>query len=143
MLMPWECNHLGELTADTCQVLPAPRCYLNHACAPNATSSSDTVRAWQAIQAGEEITIDQRLNALDDWEMRCACQPSSADLQRRYCRMRRRSCNKNTSGDTARLGMARRARAGSKSGPRAGKAWGGDHRPCPSCEVPRCHALAK
>jgi len=72
-LTPWECEHLGELSADTCQVLSAPRCYLNHACAPNAISSSDTVRAWRAIQAGEEITIDYRLNALDDWELRCAC----------------------------------------------------------------------
>ena len=96
-LTPWERKHLGELTADTGQVLPAPRCYLNHACAPNAISSSDTVRAWRDIRAGEEITIDYRLNALDDWEMRCACPGYNAphvvignffalpaDLQRQY-----------------------------------------------------------
>jgi hypothetical protein len=29
--------------------------------------------ATRAIRAGEEITIDYRLNALDDWEMHCAC----------------------------------------------------------------------
>jgi hypothetical protein len=72
-LTPRDREHLGELTADTCQVLPAPRCYLNHACVPNAISSSDTVRAWRDIQAGEEIAIDYRLNALDDWELCCAC----------------------------------------------------------------------
>jgi hypothetical protein len=72
-LTSWEREHLGELSADTCQVLPVPRCYLNHACAPNAISSSDTVRAWRNIQAGEEITLDYRLNALDAWELRCAC----------------------------------------------------------------------
>jgi hypothetical protein len=96
-LTPWESEHLGELTADTCQVLSAPRCYLNHACAPNAISSSDAVRAWRGIQAGEEVTIDYRLNALDDWELRCACPAYnaphvvighfftlSADLQRQY-----------------------------------------------------------
>jgi len=68
-----EREHLGELTADTCQILPAPRRYVNHACAPNAISSDTELRAWRAICAGDEITIDYRLNALDDWEMTCAC----------------------------------------------------------------------
>jgi hypothetical protein len=72
-LTPWEREHLGELTISTCQILPAPRCYLNHACSPNAISSSDIVRAWRNIQAGDEVTIDCRLNSLDDWEMHCAC----------------------------------------------------------------------
>lgn len=75
-LTPWEREHLGEVTTDTYQVLPAPRCYLNHACSPNAVSTSDTVYAWRAITAGEEITIDYRLNAHDDgdvWEMTCRC----------------------------------------------------------------------
>lgn len=72
-LSPWEREHLGELSAGTCQILPPPRCYLNHACTPNAISSSDAVHAWRAIRAGDEITIDYRLNALDDWELHCAC----------------------------------------------------------------------
>jgi hypothetical protein len=66
-------EHLGELTADTCHILPAPRCYANHACRPNAISTSTELHAWQAIQAGDEITIDYRLNALDDWQLRCQC----------------------------------------------------------------------
>lgn len=76
-LTPWEREHLGELTADTYQILPAPRCYLNHSCAPNAISTDDTVFAWRDISAGEEITIDYRLNAHDDgdvWEMVCDCE---------------------------------------------------------------------
>jgi SET domain-containing protein len=80
-LTPWEREHLGELTAATYQVLPPPRCYLNHACRPNAVSSSQAVHAWRAITAGEEITIDYRLNAHDDgdvWEMQCLCDAHDA-----------------------------------------------------------------
>jgi hypothetical protein len=96
-LPAWEREHLGELTARTCQVLPAPRCYLNHACAPNALSDATAVRAWRAIRAGEEVTIDYRLNALDDWTLACACDAAlgphtvvgdffslAAELQERY-----------------------------------------------------------
>jgi hypothetical protein len=61
-------------------VLPEPRCYLNHACDPNALGTEgDAVIALRAIAAGEEITIDYRLNAYDDgtgiWVMDCACDP--------------------------------------------------------------------
>ena len=72
-LSPWEQDHLGELTPDTSQILPEPRCYANHACAPNAISTHDTLYAWRDIAAGEEITIDYRLNAYDRWEMICHC----------------------------------------------------------------------
>lgn len=72
-LSTWEQDHLGELTEDTCQILPPPRCYVNHACVPNAVSTSSELRALRDIRAGEEITIDYRLNSLDDWEMACAC----------------------------------------------------------------------
>ncbi|MHB8644814.1 MAG: SET domain-containing protein-lysine N-methyltransferase [Thermomicrobiales bacterium] len=75
-LTPWEREHLGELTAETYQILPSPRCYINHACLPNAYSTNDAVYAWREIAAGAEITIDYRLNAHDDgdvWEMLCRC----------------------------------------------------------------------
>ena len=52
MLTPWEREHLGELTADTYQVLPAPRCYLNHSCKPNAISVRDAVHAWSDTLLG-------------------------------------------------------------------------------------------
>jgi hypothetical protein len=76
-LTTWEREHLGEVTAETYQVLPEPRCYLNHACAPNAVSTLDAVYARRDIAVGEEITIDYRLNAHDDgdvWEMTCRCE---------------------------------------------------------------------
>jgi hypothetical protein len=75
-LTPWEGEHLGELTQDTYQVLPPPRCYLNHACDANAVSDADTVYARRDIAAGEEVTLDYRVNAWDDggvWEMACRC----------------------------------------------------------------------
>jgi SET domain-containing protein len=46
------------------RVLPEPRCYLNHACLPNAIGTErDAVMALREIAAGEEITVDYRLNA--------------------------------------------------------------------------------
>jgi hypothetical protein len=51
-LTPWEQEHPVELTEEMYQLLPPPRCYLNHSCAPNAVSTSDTVYAWRHLAAG-------------------------------------------------------------------------------------------
>ncbi|HEV2250545.1 MAG TPA: SET domain-containing protein [Candidatus Limnocylindria bacterium] len=79
-LGPWERDHLAEVGLGLWRVLPEPRCYLNHACEPNAVSTDQTVMALRDIAAGEEITIDYRLNAYDDgtgvWVMDCACDPA-------------------------------------------------------------------
>jgi hypothetical protein len=79
-LGPWEREHLSEVGIGLWRVLPEPRCYLNHACDPNAVSTEDTVAALRPIAADEEITIDYRLNAYDDgtgvWAMDCACDPA-------------------------------------------------------------------
>jgi hypothetical protein len=97
----WEREHLSEVGIGLWRVLPEPRCYLNHACEPNAVSTDSTVTALRAIVTGEEITIDYRLNAYDDgagvWVMDCACDPTRGshqvvgeffslppDVQRRY-----------------------------------------------------------
>lgn len=75
-LSEWERDHLGEIDLGIWQVLPEPRCYVNHACSPNAVSTRDTLYALREISEGEELTIDYRLNAYDDghvWEMRCDC----------------------------------------------------------------------
>jgi SET domain-containing protein len=69
-----ERRHLCELDWETSAVLLPPGCYLNHSCEPNAMRSGVTVFAWKDIDAGEEITIDYRLNSFDDadrWECRC------------------------------------------------------------------------
>ena len=80
-LSAWEREHLSEFGVGLWRVLPEPRCYLNHACDPNAIGTErDAVVALRAIAAEEEITIDYRLNAYDDgtgvWVMDCACDPA-------------------------------------------------------------------
>ena len=75
-LSPWEREHLSEVGVGLWRVLPEPRCYLNHACEPNAVSTERSVTALRDIQANDEITIDYRLNAYDDgdiWIMQCHC----------------------------------------------------------------------
>ena len=65
--------HLCELDWDRFAVLHPPGCYLNHSCEPNAMRSGTKVFAWTPIRAGEEITIDYRLNAFDGDSWPCAC----------------------------------------------------------------------
>ena len=65
--------HLCELDWDRYAVLLPPGAYLNHSCDPNAMRSGVKVFAWRAIAAGEEITIDYRLNAYDGDSWPCAC----------------------------------------------------------------------
>jgi hypothetical protein len=85
-LTPWEREHLSEFGIGLWRVLPEPRCYLNHACDPNAIGTErDAVVALRDIGAGEEITIDYRLNAYDDgtgvWVMDCLCDPARGPHQ--------------------------------------------------------------
>jgi len=68
-----EQRHLCELDWETSAVLLAPGCYLNHACDPNAMRKGTRVVAWKQIRAGEEITIDYRLNAFSGERWDCAC----------------------------------------------------------------------
>ena len=80
-LSAWEREHLSEFGVGLWRVLPEPRCFLNHACDPNALGTErDAVIALRAIAAEQEITIDYRLNAYDDgtgvWVMDCACDPA-------------------------------------------------------------------
>jgi hypothetical protein len=72
-LSPEDQMHLCELDWDRFAVLAAPGCYLNHSCDPNAMRSGVKVFAWKPIRAGEEITIDYRLNAFDGSSWRCGC----------------------------------------------------------------------
>ena len=66
-------RHLCELDYERSAVLLPPGCYLNHSCEPNAMRSGVKVFAWRRIRAGEEITIDYRLNAFGGRRSRCAC----------------------------------------------------------------------
>ncbi len=69
--------HLTELGWDSFAVVQPPGAYLNHSCDPNAMRSGVKVFAWEDISAGDEITIDYRLNAFggDRWE--CVCGSAS------------------------------------------------------------------
>jgi hypothetical protein len=69
--------HLCELGFDSFAVLAPPGCYLNHSCDPNAMRSGVKVFAWRPIRAGDEITIDYRLNAFDGDAWPCACGTSA------------------------------------------------------------------
>ena len=69
-----ERRHLCELDFDRYAVLLPPGCYLNHSCEPSAMRSGVKVFAWRHISAGEEITVDYRLNAFaDDEKSTCVC----------------------------------------------------------------------
>ncbi|MBA4179454.1 MAG: hypothetical protein C0506_02600 [Anaerolinea sp.] len=73
-----ERRHLCELDFETSAVLLPPGCYLNHSCEPNAMRSGVKVFAWRPIAAGDEVTIDYRLNAFDDGDRwPCACGSTS------------------------------------------------------------------
>jgi uncharacterized protein len=66
-------RHLCELDHETSAVLLPPGCYLNHSYDPNAMRGGVNVYAWRDIRAGEEITIDYRLNAHDGERWECIC----------------------------------------------------------------------
>jgi SET domain len=65
--------HICELGFDRFAVLAPPGCSLNHSCEPNAMRHGVKVFAWRPIAAGEEITIDYRLNAFDGASWPCSC----------------------------------------------------------------------
>jgi SET domain-containing protein len=69
--------HLCELDFDRFAVLGPPGCYLNHSCDPNAMRHGVNVFAWRPIAAGDEVTIDYRLNAFDGDRWTCACGASN------------------------------------------------------------------
>ena len=66
-------RHLCELDYERSAVLLPPGCFLNHSCEPNAMRRGVNVFAWRRIGAGEEITIDYRLNAFGGERSKCSC----------------------------------------------------------------------
>jgi SET domain-containing protein len=66
-------EHLTELDREHCAIVEPPGAYLNHSCEPNAMRSGVKVFAWRDIAAGDEITIDYRLNAFDGDSWPCLC----------------------------------------------------------------------
>lgn len=72
-LSPEDRMHLTELGWGRYAVVHPPGAFLNHSCEPSAMRSGVKVFAWRDIAAGEEITIDYRLNAYggDSWPCLC------------------------------------------------------------------------
>lgn len=66
-------EHLTELDREHCAIVEPPGAYLNHSCEPNAMRSGVKVFAWRPIAAGDEVTIDYRLNAFDGDSWPCLC----------------------------------------------------------------------
>jgi SET domain-containing protein len=66
-------EHLTELDREHCAIVEPPGAYLNHCCEPNAMRSGVKVFAWRPIAAGDEVTIDYRLNAFDGDSWPCLC----------------------------------------------------------------------
>jgi SET domain-containing protein len=75
-------EHLTELDREHCAIVEPPGAYLNHSCEPNAMRSGVKVFAWHNIAAGDEITIDYRLNAFDgdSWPCLCGAQSCSGTV---------------------------------------------------------------
>ena len=69
----WERVHVCQLGPDRLALLAPPGCYLNHACDPNAMRHGVKVFAWRPIAAGDEITIDYRINAFEGSSWPCRC----------------------------------------------------------------------
>jgi SET domain-containing protein len=72
-LAPEQREHVGQVDRDRFALVAAPGCYLNHSCDPCAVRHGVAVLALRRIDAGDEITLDYRLNALDgdSWPCRC------------------------------------------------------------------------
>ena len=75
-------RHLCELDYTRSAILLPPGCYLNHSCEPNAMRSGVKVFAWTRIGAGDEITVDYRLNAFggERWKCRCGSRSCAGEI---------------------------------------------------------------
>ena len=89
-LPEWDRIHLCELGFDRFAILAPPGCYLNHACDPAAMRHGVKVFAWRPIRAGEEITVDYRLNAFgdgDSWPCLCGTPSCRGTVEGSYFAM--------------------------------------------------------
>lgn len=72
-LTEWEDDHLDELDEDKFEIQPAPACFVNHSCDPNAIAKRRSYSALKPIKKGEEITVDYRSKGIfkNKWVCRC------------------------------------------------------------------------
>ncbi|KKW09508.1 MAG: hypothetical protein UY44_C0001G0073 [Candidatus Kaiserbacteria bacterium GW2011_GWA2_49_19] len=76
-LSEYEQEHLDRVDLDTYELMQEPACFVNHSCEPNVIEEllQDRIlgRAYRDINKGEEIGVDYRIRAFDDWKMECKC----------------------------------------------------------------------
>lgn len=68
-----EQEHLNIIDKDLYELLEGPAGYVNHSCDPNAVEKDRIGYALKPIKKDEEITVDYRVSAYDEWEMKCNC----------------------------------------------------------------------
>lgn len=66
-------KHLNEIRKGTYEIQRPPERFINHSCNPNSIRKEELLVALKHIRKGEEITVDYRINAYDNWKMRCKC----------------------------------------------------------------------
>jgi hypothetical protein len=73
LLSPAQREHVCQVDDDAFALVSPPGCYANHACDPSAVRHGVAVLALRALDAGDEVALDYRLNALDgdSWPCRC------------------------------------------------------------------------
>jgi hypothetical protein len=72
-LSPDRRDHVCLVGPDRLALVTPPGCYLNHSCAPTAVRHGVAVLALEPIAAGDEVTLDYRLTALDGPAWACRC----------------------------------------------------------------------
>ena len=76
-LSPEQRAHVCQTAASTFAIVEPPACFVNHGCEPNALRRGVRVVAWKPIAAGQEITLDYRLNAISGSAWACRCRSPS------------------------------------------------------------------
>lgn len=69
--------HVCQTDVARFAIVAPPGCYVNHSCDPNALRRGVHVVAWKVISAGNEVTLDYRLNAVGGSPWECLCGSAS------------------------------------------------------------------
>jgi hypothetical protein len=72
-LPPEQRDHVCAVGPDRLALVAPPGCYLNHSCGPTAVRHGVAVLALGPIAAGEEVTLDYRVNAAGRAPWTCRC----------------------------------------------------------------------
>ena len=78
-----EQDHTEPVDGSRYEIMTPPARFVNHSCDPNiveeVTDNNRTAIALRNIKKGEELTVDYRIRAYDDWVMECNCKSKSCN----------------------------------------------------------------